>query len=69
MERDWDTVDSYSFMALAEIKKALLTSEGIRSIVINNQSSPHLIGDVELYVHRDDVIKAKRVLDEHNKNE
>ena len=69
MEKDWVSVDSYSFMALAEIKKALLISEGIQAIVINNQSSPHLIGDVDLYVYRDDVIKAKRILDENRENE
>lgn len=69
MERDWVSVDSYSFTALAEIKKALLISEGIQAIVINQQSSPHLIGDVDLYVHRDDVIQAKRILDEHKDHE
>lgn len=69
MERDWVSVDSYSFTALAEIKKVLLISEGIQAIVINQQSSPHLIGDVDLYVHRDDVIQAKRILDEHKDHE
>jgi hypothetical protein len=69
MERDWASVDSYSFTALAEIKKALLISEGIQAIVINTQSSQHLVGDVDLYVHRDDVIQAKRILDEHTENE
>ena len=69
MEQDWVSVDSFSFTALAEIKKALLISEGIQAIVINAQSSAHLIGDVDLYVHRDDVIKAKHILDEHKEHE
>jgi len=64
MEKDWVQVASYSMVALAELKKAVLESVGIPAIVINKSDSSYLFGDLELYVNRDDVIRAKKILDE-----
>jgi hypothetical protein len=64
MEKDWVLADSYSMTAIAELKKAVLLDSGIEAIVLNSQDSSYMFGSVELYVHRDKLIKAKRLLEE-----
>ena len=60
---------TYSLAALAELNKAVLQENGIESIVLNAQDSSYLFGSIDLYVHRDDVLKAKRILEEQTGNE
>lgn len=69
MEKDWVLADSYSMAAIAELKKAVLLENKIEAIVLNAQDSSYMFGSVELYVHRDDLIKAKRLLEEGTPNE
>lgn len=69
MEKDWAHVATYSLAALAELNKAVLQENGIESIVLNAQDSSYLFGSIDLYVHRDDVLKAKRILEEQTGNE
>lgn len=64
MEKDWVQIASYSMVALAELKKAVLESFGIQAIIINKSDSSYHFGDLELYVNRDDVMRAKKILDE-----
>jgi hypothetical protein len=64
MEKDWAKIDSYGLQAIAELKKAILEASGIPSIIINKSDSSYHFGDVELYVKRDDVIRAKMILDD-----
>lgn len=69
MEKDWVLADSYSMTAIAELKKAVLLENDIEAIILNAQDSSYMFGSVELYVHRDDLIKAKRLLEEGTPNE
>lgn len=69
MEKDWVLADSYSMAAIAELKKAVLLESNIEAIVLNAQDSSYMFGSVELYVHRDNLIKAKRLLEEGTPNE
>ena len=69
MEKDWVLTDSYSLAAIAELKKAVLLENHIEAIILNAQDSSYMFGSVELYVHRDDLIKAKRVLEERTSDE
>lgn len=69
MEKDWAQVATYSLAALAELNKAVLIEHGIDAIVLNAQDSSYLFGSIELYVHRDDLLKAKRILEEQAQNE
>ena len=64
MEKDWAHVATYSLAALAELNKAVLQENGIEAIILNAQDSSYLFGSIDLYVHRDDVLKAKRILEE-----
>jgi hypothetical protein len=64
MEKDWAKIDSCGLQAIAELKKAILEASGIPSVIINKSDSSYHFGDVELYVKRDDVIRAKMILDD-----
>lgn len=63
MEKGWVKLLSTTINQ-AELKKALLQSENINAVIINKQDSSYLFGEAELYVKQDDVIRAKRILDE-----
>ncbi|MCF8258501.1 MAG: DUF2007 domain-containing protein [Flavobacteriales bacterium] len=64
MEKDWALIASYGLAAIAELKKAVLGASGIQAITINKSDSSYHFGEVELYVKRDDVIRAKKILDD-----
>ncbi len=52
----------------AELVKQMLTDHNIQSFLVNKQDSAYKFGEVELYVNRDDVIRAKRLIHEFNYN-
>ncbi len=65
MEENWVSIYTSSFPHSAELFKAKLAESNIESIIINNQDSFYkTIGDVELYVERDNVIPAMRIINE-----
>ncbi len=60
MEKDWVCIFSTSHQQKAELIKGLLTHNEINSVVVNKQdSSYNMFGEFEVYVNRDDVVKAK----------
>jgi len=63
MEKDWAMISSFHLAAIAELQKAVLEASGIPAITINKSDSSYHFGEVELYVKRDDVIRAKLILD------
>lgn len=67
MEANWVSIYSSSYLHTAELFKALLAEDNIESIIINKQDSFYkTIGEVDLYVERDNVILAKRIINENN---
>ena len=46
--------------------KGLLANNEINSVVINKQDSSYMFGEHEVYVNRNDVVKAKFVLKENS---
>ncbi|MDP6908887.1 MAG: DUF2007 domain-containing protein, partial [Flavobacteriales bacterium] len=65
MEKGWILILSSTTMEV-ELKSALLKGRGINGIVLNKQDSSYLFGEAELYVRQDEVLRAKRILDEEN---
>jgi len=60
MENNWVCIYTSSKMQDAEIIKGLLTFNEINSVIINKQdSSYNMFGSFEVYVNRDDAVKAK----------
>ncbi len=57
-------VYSDTFEPKVEMLKQQLENEGIAALTLNQKDSAHIhIGTVDLFVKRDDVIKAKHLLD------
>ncbi len=48
----------------AEMARQMLADHNIKSFLINKQDSAYKFGAVELYVNRDDVIRAKMLIQE-----
>ena len=61
-----DLVNIYSAgkLYVAELIRQMLTDHNIQSFIVNKQDSAYKFGDIELFVHRDEVIKAKMLIQE-----
>jgi hypothetical protein len=61
-----DLVKIYSAdkLYVAELIKQMLSDHSIQSFLVNKQDSAYKFGDIELFVHRDDVMKAKMLIRE-----
>lgn len=74
MEKDWTLVYTTFKVYKMRIIRGLLDKEGIKHTTINKRETiSHMEGEVELYVHKDDVEKVKQIIDntsfEENKEE
>ena len=63
--KDWICIYTSKNLQNAEMIKSLLSFNEINSVVVNKQDSSYMFGDYEIYVNRDDVVKAKFVLKEN----
>lgn len=66
MHEDWQKIYSSQFEHKIEIVKAVLEDAGIQGVVVNKKDSFYLFGELELYVNPDQVIKAKRIINEES---
>ena len=65
MEENWVKVFSSSFLAQAEINKAMLIENDVDAVVLNKLDSSYLaFGQAEIYVHPDNESAAKRLLEQ-----
>lgn len=48
----------------AELIKQMLSDHNIRAFLVNKQDSAYKFGDIEVFVNRDDVMKAKMLIHE-----
>jgi len=63
MDEQWEMIFSSAALYRAEMLKSLLLEEGIPAVVINKQDSSYIvIGEVEVYSKREDVLKAKLIV-------
>ncbi|MCK4747135.1 MAG: DUF2007 domain-containing protein [Bacteroidales bacterium] len=65
-----DLVHIYSLGNLyqAELARQMLADHNIQSFIVNKQDSAYKFGDIEIYVHRDNVIRAKMLIQEFEEN-
>ncbi len=64
MEDNWVSVFSTNQPYLADIVKQVLLENNIVSVVINKKDSSYtILGEVDVYVDRDHVIKAKSIIE------
>lgn len=62
MESEWAKVYESAEDVKIEIARIILEENDISSVVINKKDSSYRFGEIELYVHRDNIIKAKLLL-------
>ena len=62
MDNNWTAIFSSGNLQKAELVKSLLAHNEIQSVIVNHQDSLYKFGDIEVYVNRDDVVKAKYYL-------
>jgi hypothetical protein len=63
MEDNWEIARVFNKLYLAEIGKQVLEDNGIEAVILNQKDSAiNSIGDVYLYVHKDNLEKAKQLL-------
>ena len=59
----WEMLFSSDKSYQVEILKSLLEEDDIDAVILNHQDSSYvLIGEIELYVKRSDVLQARQVL-------
>lgn len=62
MENDWVVIYNTGKLYLAQMAKEILEEEDIECILLNKQDSILLIGEIEVLVKRELVIKAKHLI-------
>ena len=55
---------STATLYVAELTRQMLADHEIPSFIINKQDSVYKFGEIELYVNRDHVIRAKKLIAE-----
>lgn len=66
-----DKVIAYTTNQLfeAEMIKKYLSDHQVTAFILNKMDSAYHFGEIELLVYRDDVIVAKKLIEEFHKNE
>jgi hypothetical protein len=64
MEKDWLIVYTTDKLYQAELFRELLGEYNIGSFIINKQDSSYRFGNVEVYVKRENILKAKMLVKE-----
>lgn len=65
MEKDWILVYTANKKYNADVLEEIFDDYNIKSIAINKKDSLYVtIGDIEIYVHKNDEEKAKKIIKE-----
>lgn len=62
MEQDWIQLCSYKTLQEAQVIKLLLNENGVTAVLLNKQDSSYLFGEHEIFVSREELSKAKMIL-------
>ena len=68
MENDLVHIYSSGQPYVAELVRQMLADNNIQSFIVNKQDSAYKFGELELYVHRDHVIRTKMLIREFEEN-
>ena len=64
MEKDWVLIFSTTEDFIAELARGILNENDIQNVVVDKKDRFYHFGEIEIYVHRDNIIKAKYLLKE-----
>lgn len=62
MDSDWVSIFVTSELYRAEMAKQVLVQNDIEAVLLNKRDSFYHVGDIEVHVKRDNVIKAKNII-------
>lgn len=68
MNDNWIPVYSSGIRHLAEMAKQMLMDNDIPAVIVNKKDSSYLFGEIEVFVKREDIIKAKYYIEQFEKN-
>lgn len=67
MQEDWKKVYTTDQPYKAELVKGLLKENDIESVIFNKQDRAYvMIGDIEVYVKKDDVMRAINLIEKQD---
>ena len=67
MNKNWEKIFTSKSAISAEIVRGMLEENDIQAVLLNKQDSATMaFGAVELYVHKEQVIKALRLLEQRD---
>jgi len=65
MDTNWTSIYSTDQLYIAELAKQMLLDNDIEAVVVNKRDSTYnTFGDIEVYVKRDHVIRALKLIKE-----
>jgi len=62
-DKDWVKIYATSKEYEIEMLRSMLLENEIESVVMNKKDSAYLFGDFELYVLRENIMKAKTIIE------
>jgi hypothetical protein len=62
MENEWVVIAGFTDDVKSQIAVDRLLANGIDAVAIDKRDSIYKIGEIELYVHRDNVLPAKEII-------
>ena len=66
MDKDWLKLHVSSKLHEVEMLRSYLLEHGIEAIILNTQDSAYGFGDVQLFVHRDQSLQARHLINSFN---
>jgi hypothetical protein len=69
MSNNWQKIYKSGVIHRAELVKAVLEDNGIEAVIINKKDSMYNFGEYEVFVNRDHVIKALKIVSDEIKFE
>jgi len=69
MEKGWEKIYTTEDTFKAELLRTMLKEHGIECVVMNKKDSAYImIGEVEIFVKHDDVLRALNLIRKHDES-
>lgn len=62
MENEWVVIARFTDDVRSQVAVERLLSSGIDAVAVDKRDRIYRIGDIELFVHRDNVLRAKEII-------
>lgn len=62
MENEWVVIARFTDDVRSQVAVERLMSSGIDAVAVDKRDRIYRIGDIEIFVHRDNVLRAKEII-------